>query len=123
MLKLRAEQLEAMRQAVVRRFHARVADHLRARFPAPCERLGDGLGREIEDGIERARMYGYVSEKQGVRFLELCFTYGRDFDTRVPAAIDLILEIDTLRGTGPDLGELAGRLADAEERGIDGQGV
>jgi hypothetical protein len=81
MLVIRQEQIEVFRQYVFRQFEDRVFAHFAAVFPQEFNKLGETGAREIiRAGIDRAGNYGFVSEYDMARYIELMFMVGEDFD-------------------------------------------
>ena len=82
MLTIRKEQMDAFSHAALRIFECRMVAHLNRHFPKRCAKLGeDGVREWIRYGIERARTYGIVSERDVCKYIDVMFVYGRDFDT------------------------------------------
>jgi hypothetical protein len=85
MLRIRNEQIPSLNEPAVEAFTIRMMAHLRTHFSAECERIGeDGLRVAIHHGLARARAYGITQAKSVRTYLNLMFTFGRDFD-RDPA--------------------------------------
>jgi hypothetical protein len=82
MLTIRKEQYEVLVEESLKDFHRRVFTHLKQSFPVQCQqRQDDGVRASIETGIVRARQRGASSEHDIVRFIELMYILGDDFDT------------------------------------------
>lgn len=82
MLKLRAEQMEALRAVKLHAFADRLLVHAKHYFPSACRALGeDGTRAHISHAIERARVYDLSTERDLCKYLNLTFSFGRDFDT------------------------------------------
>jgi hypothetical protein len=80
-LKIREEQVGALRRAAERAFEARMIAHLREHFPAACAGLDDGALRErVRLGTARARRHGFEAEADHCRFIDLMFVLGEHFD-------------------------------------------
>ena len=83
MLTIREPQMAALAEDLVRRFEDRAVEHVRRYFPQQCEAVGESATRYyVTDGIQRARRYGLESEYDLLRFLNLIFGFGSDFDSR-----------------------------------------
>ena len=83
MLVIRAEQMAALGAELLRGFEVRALEHVQEYFPEQCNALAAGDRREVvRYGLERARQYGFESEYDLLRFLNLMFTLGGDFDTQ-----------------------------------------
>lgn len=82
MLVLTQPQMQAFKEAALRRFEDDMVAHLRQFAKRHCEVIGEAAVRKaIRLGIERARKYG-LGNRGPVRFyIELMFMYGSDFDT------------------------------------------
>lgn len=82
MLTIRTEQWEALRAVSVRGFERRMLLHLRKFFPEQCSSLGDdGVTLAVRHGIERAEHYGIRMEREVCKYIDVMFSFGRDFDT------------------------------------------
>jgi hypothetical protein len=96
-LMIRHEQLVALRGVRQKEYERRLAAHLRKHFAETCAALGDqGLGDAVRYGIQRARSYGIQAERDVVKYLNLMFVFGRDFDTdpRFPWAASMLRSTD-----------------------------
>lgn len=83
MLIIRNDQLQSL-QLDVRVRNATSA--LRRALSDECEKLGeDGLRRRIELGFQKAEHYGITDLSEVIRFIELMFALGEDFDSREAA--------------------------------------
>lgn len=81
MLVIRETQVTVLEQAVLRTFESRLLEHLKEFFPKHCEILGEEQVRKvIRLGIERAKQYGLVSERDIHLYLGLMFMLGSYFD-------------------------------------------
>lgn len=79
MLIIRNDQLQTL-QADVRVRNATSA--LRRALPDECEKLGaDGLRRRIELGFQKAGQNGMTDLSEIIRFIQLMFAGGEDFDS------------------------------------------
>jgi len=79
-LEIRSAQLPALAPATPS-FRGRACEHLRRHFPEATAALGDrALSVLVDDGTRRAMHYGFVSERDVCKFLNLMFTFGRHFD-------------------------------------------
>jgi hypothetical protein len=80
---IRSEQMNQMRQLLVGRFENRVIEHLRRCFPRKCAaRTESGVREEIRHGIHKARGYGFETELEICKYINLMFLLGRDFDVK-----------------------------------------
>ncbi|MCP5419727.1 MAG: hypothetical protein H6970_10715 [Gammaproteobacteria bacterium] len=81
MLVIREAQMAAFEQGVMRNFELRVLEHVKQFFPKQCAILGDEQARQvIRLGIDRARTYGLVSERDIHLYVGLMFMLGSHFD-------------------------------------------
>jgi hypothetical protein len=90
MLIIRHEQMRVLSFALFERW---MAPHLHQHFPEECARIGDGLLRDlIARGIAKARVYGFTSEPDICRYIDLMVVLGPDFDAdpRFPWAADIL---------------------------------
>jgi hypothetical protein len=96
-LLIRDEQVSALRRVRQKEYEKRLAAHLRKYFSETCADLGArGLRDAVRYGIHRARSYGIHSERDVVKYLNLMFVFGRDFDTdpRFPWAASMLRSTD-----------------------------
>jgi len=78
---IRQKQMEAFSQAAIQSFEDRMVIHLNEFFSEQCKALGEQKTREaIRYGIQRAAIYGIVSELDVCDYIDLMFAFGRDFD-------------------------------------------
>ena len=97
MLLIRDEQLLALRGVREKEYERRLAAHLRKYFSETCADLGErGLRDAVRYGIKRAKAYGIQAERDVVKYLNLMFVFGRDFDTdpRFPWAASMLRSTD-----------------------------
>lgn len=81
MLIVRRAQIEPFKAHLREPFVLRAVAHVREHFPAECAALPpEGLVDVVRDGVVRAEKYGFESERDATRFLNLMFTFGRSFD-------------------------------------------
>jgi len=124
MLTIRTEQLNALREASVRDFERRMVVHLRKFFPEQCDSLGeDGAKLAVRHGIERAAAYNIRIERQVCKYIDVMFSFGRDFDTdaKLPWA-SLILTDPAIRSSAARMDRLvdtATREARTSARGLE----
>lgn len=130
MLVVRRAQIEVFKAPLREPFVLRMVEHVLRYFPGDCAALPPDQLREIvRDGVIRAEKYGFESERDATRFLNLMFTFGRLFDrdpslgwaTRLlaragranPGSLMNRLYVEGLRHEGEGLG-LDGRGRSAE---------
>lgn len=81
MLVIREEQLAVLRRALYDRFVFESCEHVRRYFPNRCQALGDaGTLEAVREGLRRGRSYGFESQFDLLRFLNLLFEFGTDFE-------------------------------------------
>jgi hypothetical protein len=81
MLVIRHEQILVLADAMRNRFESEACEHVRRYFPGRCLALGEqALKETVGDGLRRARAYGFQSQFDLLRFLNLLFEFGLDFD-------------------------------------------
>jgi hypothetical protein len=82
MLIIREEQLRVLGEYARADLEARMLAHLARFFPARCAALGEQETRSlIAHGVERAKRYSLDTEAEICKYLNLMFSFGRDFDT------------------------------------------
>jgi hypothetical protein len=82
MLTIRREQLAVFEAAIIDKFLAKLEQHVRTFFPEQCKSIDSpAIRRVCEHGRTRAASYGIVSEQDVCKYINLMFTFGRDFDT------------------------------------------
>ena len=81
MLHIRKEQLDALTREMYARFDYDAYAHSRRYFPEQCDVLGkEGTLQFVRDGLREARGYGFESQYDLLRYLNLRFTLGEGFD-------------------------------------------
>jgi len=81
MMMTSAEQMRSLSKAAYMEFENRMLAHLREFFPAECDALGeDEVRDEIKYGVRRAKLYGFESEQDVCRYIDLMFAFGSNFD-------------------------------------------
>jgi hypothetical protein len=87
MLIIREPQMAALAEDLCHRFEDRAFDHVQRYFPQQCDAVGESATRYyVAEGIHRARRYGLESEYDLLRFINLIFAFGSDFDSRAEHA-------------------------------------
>jgi hypothetical protein len=82
MLIIRESQMAALRRDRIARFDYKALAHVRKYFPEQCAAVGDDIALAyVREGLARARSYGLISEYDLLRFLNVMFTLGSDFDS------------------------------------------
>ncbi len=78
MLIIRQEQIEVLAEAA---FEQRIVAHLHEFFPGQCGVLSEGeLRGLVQEGIRKARAYGFEETAHLCQFVDLMLLLGRDFD-------------------------------------------
>src|ERR1044071_8703801 len=92
MLAIRSAQMAVLAEVERQTFEKRLVEHARQYFPGVCHSLGDELGPTVHEIIRRGQKYGFSTQRQLCKFLNLVFTFGREFDRdpRCQWAIDLL---------------------------------
>jgi hypothetical protein len=81
MLRIRKEQMDAFKEYMLKQFEDKMVIHLNKYFAGPCGELGEeGVREAIHHGVNQAETYGIVVEYDVSRYINLMFTFGRDFD-------------------------------------------
>jgi hypothetical protein len=95
MLRIRSEQVTAMRDGFLREFEFRAAGMIRATRPEFCDGLkSEELEGMVQIGGETARSYGLRTEEGQLHFLMLMLEYGPGFDTRLEWVSEVLLDAD-----------------------------
>jgi len=93
MLRIRDEQLQVIRAAVLHSFKSKMVEHLRDLRVEPSHpQSRDQIISLVEAGMVRAREYGFRMEGPVRLYLELMFTFGEHFDRdpRLPWATEIL---------------------------------
>lgn len=81
MLVIRNEQLAVFTRALYDRFIHESYEHVCRHFPERRQKLGDAATLDaVRDGLRRGRSYGFESQYDLLRFLNLLFEFGTDFE-------------------------------------------
>ena len=81
MLVIREAQLVALSRALRSRFEREALEHVKDCFPDQCAELGeDNAFYYVQQGLRRSRDYGFESQYDSLRFLNVMFALGADFD-------------------------------------------
>ena len=81
MLVIRQEQIEVLRDYMLKQFKDRMVAHLRRYFPEQSKSLSnEDLCETVQYGIEQAAAYEIVNEYDVIGYINLMFTFGHDFD-------------------------------------------
>ncbi len=80
MLTIRGEQLRVFELRRSTDFEDRLMEHCRRFFPRASNALGGRLRIAIRETLARASTYGFTDERDLCKYLNLVFTFGREFD-------------------------------------------
>ena len=81
MLVIREEQLAVLSRSLYECFVSRSCEHVRHYFPDRCLALGNpGTLDEVRDGLRRGISYCFETQYDLLRFLNLIFEFGMDFE-------------------------------------------
>ena len=84
-------QFNSLSAQAERSFEFRMFDHLGRFFPEQCSALSqDGVATVVLQGIARAAAYHITSQREVCKFIDLMFSFGADFDTRLPIARQML---------------------------------
>ncbi|NUQ73418.1 MAG: hypothetical protein HUU21_07675 [Polyangiaceae bacterium] len=87
MLRIRTEQLEALRAPALDDFIDEMMLHVHEYFPKESMALGLAAVRErIEDGIKKAEAHGVTSPRGVCKYINMMMTFSPDFDTHPDTA-------------------------------------
>lgn len=95
MLSFSTQQMRAFRSVPRALFVDRMRDHLQQFFHAHCKALGpNGLDDAIHHGIDRAKVYGIVGQRDVCLYIDLMFSFGRDFDkdSKLPWVCEILTD-------------------------------
>ena len=101
---------DRLAEQAVADFIGRMRVHLREFFPEQCDALGETkIGQLIEHGIRKARAFGFESERDVCKYIDLMCVFGHAFDRdeRLPWAREILES-----RSPPDPGERMERLYD-----------
>jgi hypothetical protein len=81
MVIIRKEQMQVFEREAVKSFEARMAEHLKERFPKHAEAMGgEALAEVVRSGRERAGKHKLAGERSVRLYLELMLMLGSAFD-------------------------------------------
>ena len=103
MLVIRAVQMDLLRQTRWREFEAAARRHCEEHFPEVCQAFGPAeTTAAVQAGLQKALAFGFEDAAHLLKFLNLTFTFGSDFD-QLPWAREIFDEPDYLPGTRIEL--------------------
>lgn len=121
MMNTRPEQMETLSKAAYKDFENRMVAHLQEFFPNECDALGeDEVRDEIKYGVRRSKVYGFESEQDVCRYIDLMFAFGSNFDAD-PDLKDLREVLDDKSSDNP--GDRMDRLYEAAMYILDTRGA
>ena len=89
---IRKLQMDLMAEANRRAFQRRALRHCQDCFPWASALLGDtGVRSYVETGLQKAAAFGFDSEPDPLKYLNLVFTFGPDFD-QLPWAAEILAD-------------------------------
>lgn len=100
MLIIRKEQMDIFEDNMIKHFEDRLVAHVNSHFPDKSRELGDEhLRTMINNGVQRAKIYKVLFERDIAKYVHLVFAFHEDFDKdpELPWAAQ-ILNDDTLVG-------------------------
>ena len=93
MLVIRSEQVTVFTAPALLRFKAKLKAHLEQAFAQQCDELGtDKLKQLIDNGINSAKQYNFISEADVFHFFNLIMLGGEEFDT-TPEAVNVLDDV------------------------------
>lgn len=93
MLTIRDAQMAALARDRRERFVRKATAHVHAAFPARFVELGrNGVEASVRAALEKCAVYHVTSERDVLRYVNLMYALGFDFDTdtRMPWAADVL---------------------------------
>ena len=128
MLVIRESQMAALGRELLDQFALKALAHGREYFPELCADLGDVASLDyVRSALNRARAYGLESEYDLLRFLNVVFTLGSDFDSgeQYPWAQPILKNTDAPATTRMDLlmEEIFTRVLPSENESTDAPAV
>jgi hypothetical protein len=103
MLVIRTVQMDVLRQARWREFTNAAIRHCRQHFPEMCAWLGEqDTPATVSAALQQAAAYGFEDARDLLKFLNLTFTFGPQFD-QLPWAEEILTDPDYLPGTRIDV--------------------
>ena len=95
MLRIRPEQLKVLEEVQLDRFKAEAADHIRNFWPHVAQAQGEvDVAKTVATAVERTRTYRIDDEYDVLRYINLMYSLGHDFDTEIKWAEDILNEPD-----------------------------
>ena len=83
MLTIRKEQMKIFDELAMKQFIESMVIHVKKHFPEESKLMNDEqLKNHIRDLISRCKKYGFVSERDICKYLNLSMYFGMDFDNK-----------------------------------------
>jgi hypothetical protein len=81
MLTIKDDQFETLRKGMLENFEDQMVEHLKKFFPEQYQSLGEKEVRKaIRHGMNRAKTYGIITQRDVSKFLNIMFVFGLNFD-------------------------------------------
>jgi len=81
MLRIRKKQFSKLSETVFQGFIDRAVKHLKKAWPRECDSAGEkGVIDSIEVGVKKAEEYGIRAERDVIRYIDVMYLLGHDFD-------------------------------------------
>lgn len=81
-MRIRREQMDALRAHMARQFEDRLVADVHELFPKECSALGaEGVREQVRGGCAAAEAHGFETEADVARYVYLMFALCPDFDT------------------------------------------
>jgi hypothetical protein len=97
MLKIRQNQLDRFREELSTGYENAVLAHLEKCFPAKLDSMGEPRARDlIRLGIDRARRYGFTTQRLVCKFIDLLFVLDVNFDVDLAWASATLAQCDLI---------------------------
>lgn len=123
MLIIRQPQMQAFGEALRRGIRREAIRHCRTNHVERFEQLGDDQAiKTIDDGIARARAYGFEDQEDLLGYLDLVFTDGPNFDQK-PGAAEVLSDWHYLPAARLEFLKHLTDEDEPEESGADAEGV
>jgi len=91
MLTIRAEQMETLQGAMLRRFEDRLVEYSEERWPEKVEKAGEELARQrVASAVKTAQSHGLEERRHLAAFVDLAWLLGGAFDREVPWARQIL---------------------------------
>ncbi|SPD72187.1 hypothetical protein PITCH_A1260010 [uncultured Desulfobacterium sp.] len=91
MLVIRDDQMDVFKDYMAKRFEKQMIRHVNQYFPDDCKALGQAKVREVlAYGLIRAETYEMSLEYDVSRYINLMFTFGRDYDVDIAWASGIL---------------------------------